>query len=117
MRRAAALSGLRSCVCATSVDSIVQAKVLSHFLRSESATLAFAQALHYICRKIVILNLIDVVEDHLANVESFSAPSLFSHTIETTLDVFGKADGRWHKGLSRILVSYVFIVSRMLCPQ
>src|ERR1700684_3235472 len=98
MRRAAALSSLRSCVRATSVYSIVQAKVLSHFLRGESATLAFAKALHYIGRKIVILHLVDVIEDHLANVESLSAPSLFSHNIEATLDVFGKADGSWHKG-------------------
>src|ERR1700733_1263045 len=114
MRRAIALSSLRSCVRATSAYSIVQAKILSHFLRSESATLAFAQAFSHVSREVVIRHSVDVVEDHLADVESFGAPSLLRHDFETALDVFGKSNRSRHRIDSRILVVDVFIVSQRI---
>src|SRR5579863_8572734 len=96
MLRATDLSSLRSCVRATSVYSIVQAKVLSHFLRSKSATLSFAKAFYYFGGQIVVLDLIDVIKDHLADVEGLGAPGLFCDSVETTLDFLGKSNGSGH---------------------
>src|ERR1700681_3398661 len=117
MRRAAALSSLRSCVRATSVYSIVQAKILSHFLRSESATLPFAKAFHDVSRKIVIFHLVDVGKDHLADIEGLRAPRLLRQDVETAFDVFRKSNRSRHQPLRRYEYRMYSLYHGALCPK
>src|SRR5580704_17925968 len=108
MRRADGLSSLRSSRRARSVYSIVQAKIQSHFLRTERAFLALAHTLDHIGCEIVVLQFVEMGQDHLANVERLGAPGLFGQGVETAFNFFGKADGSGH----RILVFLVFSVSQ-----
>src|SRR5580692_6880422 len=105
MRRADGLSSLRSSRRARSVYSIVQAKILSHFLRTERAFLALAHTLDHIGCEIVVLQFVEMGQDHLANVERLGAPGLFGQGVETAFNFFGKADGSGH------------VDTRILCIQ
>jgi len=78
------------------VYSIFQAKVASHVLRAEREFLPFAHALNHVGRKVVVLHLINVSQDHFANVKGLGATRFFGESVEATLNIFWKTDGSGH---------------------